>query len=43
MKGICDVKLIKADEWLKNIKKDLPDGEIKDLLKICFRLFYGAK
>lgn len=43
MKAICDVKLQKTEEWLKNIKKDLPDGEIKDLLKICFRLFYGAK
>lgn len=33
----------KIEDWLKTIKKDLSDGDLKEILKICYRLFYGAK
>ena len=37
------MKFSKIEDWLKTIKKDLADGDLKDVLKICYRLFYGAK
>lgn len=37
------MKHSKVEDWLKTIKKDLPDGDLKDILKTCYRLFYGAK
>ncbi|CAD8064261.1 unnamed protein product [Paramecium primaurelia] len=40
---ICEMKHSKIEDWLKTIKKDLPDGDLKDILKTCYRLFYGAK
>ncbi|CAD8067458.1 unnamed protein product [Paramecium sonneborni] len=40
---ICEMKHKKIEDWLKTIKKDLSDGDLKEILKICYRLFYGAK